>query len=437
MKPEFPRFIIQTLGCKVNQYESQALSEQLMRLGFLPAADDEPCDFVILNTCAVTAESVRKARQMTRRAHKQHPRAHILITGCAAQMQSDLFTELEGVSYLCGTRNKNSITEAAKALWNMESPLSEYRKTVCILPPEGKIENMRIAHFDRTRAYVKIQDGCNGKCAYCIISTLRGTSCSRPQESIIEEVTELAKGGCREVVLTGIETSAYEYDLADLIAKIDTIPGIQRIRLGSLDPSFMKPEFVDRISEIPSVAPHFHLSLQSGSDSVLKRMRRRYLICTALEHIDYLRLRMPSVQFSTDLIVGFPGETEDEFGETLRVAREIGFLHIHVFPYSKRPGTTAATLPNQIPEAVKAERVRRLTLQSDETRDRILRSLVDEGKPLSVLVETCTDRIAAGHSAQFAEVHFEMIGPASRGEMVEVLPLAVKDGAIIGQHQLK
>lgn len=431
MSERNPHFLFYTLGCKVNQYESQALTEQLEQCGFVRAKTGEPCDFVFLNTCAVTAESVRKAKQLTRRARKLYPNAFILVAGCAAQLEQKSFSDLSGVDYICGTRNKKSIVQRAVSLWNQKQ---KAEAAEChIVSPCGDIEQMSITRFDRARAYVKIQDGCNGKCTYCIIPSLRGTVCSRQPQDILSEVEQLVKNGCTEIVLTGIETSAYEYDLADLLRQINAMEGLHRIRMGSLDPSFMKPSFVDRICMLEKVAPHFHLSIQSGSDSVLMRMKRRYLMKTVYENVSYLRQKMPRVQFSADVIVGFPGETPEEFAQTCRALEQLRLLHVHVFPYSARPGTEAAVLPGQLSETVKNERVLQLSTISERIRNDILEGIIAEKKIMEVLVETVEEHgICGGHSGEFIEVKFAAKHPQRRGEVVSVLPTRHENGILFG-----
>ncbi len=426
-------YVIKTLGCKVNQYESRALSERLEEAGFRCARKGQAPDIVMINTCAVTEESVRKAKQMTRQAANRYPHASILIAGCGAQLEKETFASLPHVTYVCGTRNKNTVIAAAMRI-RSDAAMRE-APVVCVTPPIGDIEPMRITGFSRTRAYVKIQDGCDGRCSYCIIPSLRGKVCSRDAEEIVKEVSDLVKGECREVVLTGIETSAYEYDLAGLMERLDGIPGLHRIRLGSLDPSFMKPEFVFRIAKLPSVAKHFHLSLQSGSNTVLGRMRRRYRIETALENIATLRETIPGVQFSTDIIVGFPGETEEEFAQTAKIAEQIGFLHIHVFPYSKRPGTPAAEMENQVEEGIKHARVKALTAVSEQSLDRILSQMVREGRVLDVIAEQKReDGRWIGHSSEFVEVSFaDASSEVKRGDAVLVKAERKEETGVSGE----
>ncbi len=433
MKTDPLYFIISTLGCKVNQYESQALSEQLQAHGFLPAKEGKRFDLAIINTCAVTAESVRKGKQLVRRAIKQNPNAFVLVTGCATQLAGNEFLSIPGVDYVCGTRNKNTVVSHAIALREKGSKPSA--AISCIPLPSGEMEPMSITTFERTRAYVKIQDGCNGKCAYCIIPSLRGTVVSRCKDDVIEEVTNLVNGGCKEIVLTGIETSAYQYGLADVIESIHRLDGLERIRLGSLDPSFMKPDFVDRISYLSKIAPHFHLSLQSGADSVLMRMKRRYLFQTVLDHVSYLRKAIPNVQLSTDIIVGFPGETEEEFEKSLSAVEQLRFLHVHVFPFSPRPGTPAATFPDQIPEDIKAQRVARLSALAGRVRQEILSEILNNNPTLSVLVETVDQNgICTGHSAEFADVFFSSEESITRGDFVQVSPIGIENGRLVCRY---
>ena len=275
------------------------------------------------------------------------------------------------------------------------------------LPDAGGFEKMCISRFDRTRAYVKIEDGCESHCTYCIIPSARGRIRSKEPDEVLDEVRMLTRNGCREVVLTGIETASYgkdlpDCDLAELLRRIDRIPGIGRVRLGSLDPSLIRPDFVSRIKDLSSLAPHFHLSVQSGSDSVLARMKRKYNSRMALEGMELLRQKIPEVQFTTDMIVGFPQETEAEFEDTLRFARRAEFLMIHAFPYSKRSGTPAARMSGQVPEEVKRERVRRLIRQQESIRGRILDRIT--GKTVPVLFESWENGRAYGHTPQFIEV---------------------------------
>ena len=417
-----------TLGCRVNQYESQALSEALEALGYQPASFSDKCDLYVINTCAVTEESVRKSRQMVRRAIKRNPEAMVCVCGCASQLEPDVFAGIEGVSFVCGTRNKEELIEAV---------CRGEGKTVSVKKPTGELAPTRITKFDRTRAYVKIQDGCDGKCAYCVIPSVRGDIALRPEEEIVREVTALARGGCREVVLTGIETAAYGRGLPTLIRQIAAIDGIERIRMGSLEPSFLKPAFIDAIAAIPKVCPHFHLSVQSGSDKTLRRMRRKYNVSMLLNNVAYIKKILPSVNFSADVIVGFPGETEEDFAATCETLKQIGFLHLHIFTYSKRPGTEAETMPDQVEESVKTDRLHRLEALAAEMKEEHLRSLIRAGRPLTVLAETVNDGYLVGHTESFVECGIELDGALCperwKGAFLTVEPMRVEKGILIGR----
>ena len=400
---------ILTLGCKVNQYESEAIAEALTDKGFEICPHNTLCDAYVINTCTVTAESDRKARQMIRRMISNNPNAYILVTGCYSQVSPEEVAAIRGVDYICGSSNKMTVVDALCVL----AKSGEKNKACQICVPEldtSGFEQMSIRRFDRTRAYVKIEDGCESKCAYCTIPASRGPIRSKPFDEVIDEVSKLTENGVREVVLTGIETGSYGKDLpekesfASLLAEIDKIKGIGRVRTGSLDPSAIKPEFVETIRDLKSLCPHFHLSLQSGSNRILALMKRKYNAEQALAAIRRLRDAIPDMKFTTDVIVGFPGETEEDFRETCEFVRKAGFLMIHVFPYSKRKGTVAAEMKGQVPENVKKERVSILSRISREIRAEILDEKIACGKTVEVLFETCENGYANGHTADFIEV---------------------------------
>ncbi len=412
---------IYTLGCKVNQYESEAIAEAFCKEGFSVQAPELPCDVYVINTCTVTAESDRKARQFIRRAIHQNPDAKILVTGCLSQTQPEAVARIPGVDYICGNASKLSVVEAAIRLTaNAAKP-----ETPCTEVPElSAFEKMRISRFDRTRAYIKIEDGCESHCTYCIIPAARGKIRSKAPEDVIAEAGALTAGGCREIVLTGIETASYGKDLkdcglAELLALADAIPGIGRIRLGSLDPSLMKQAFVDRIASLRSLTPHFHLSVQSGSDTVLARMKRKYNSRMVFEGMERLRRAFPQVQFTTDIIVGFPGESDAEFEETLAFAEKAGFLRIHVFPYSRRAGTPAAVMPEQVPEEIKHRRAAILADAEAGIRKRILDGLT--GQVFPVLFERTGEDGNRGHTPSFVEVGVDSSAPrAGETRMVRI-----------------
>lgn len=423
--PDFSKLTVGlvTLGCKVNQYESEAIAERFAAAGFTVTPAEEGCDITVINTCTVTAESDRKARQMIRRAITANPDGYILVTGCLAQTSPDQAASIAGVDFVCGNTDKQAVVEAARRLM-LQGHKNERAEVLHRSLDGSGFEEMAITHFDRTRAYIKIEDGCENKCAYCAIPAARGPVRSKRPEAVLDEVRTLVSGGCREVVLTGIETASYGRDLdgcglADLLEQVDAIPGIGRVRLGSLDPSLMKQEFVNRIAGLPSLAPHFHLSMQSGSDTVLARMRRKYNSRMALEGMERLRRAMPGVQFTTDMIVGFPQETDAEFAETLEFARQARFLMIHVFRYSRRAGTVAAGMPGQVPEAVKAERSHRLSELEAGVRKALLDGL--EGKTLPVLFESQENGLLCGHTPEF----FEVAVPAGSAAHGDILPVTI------------
>ncbi len=407
-----PTAAILTLGCKVNQYESEAIAEGLVKEGFAIRPTSEVCDLYIINSCTVTSESDRKARQAIRRLIKQNPAAYVMVTGCAAQIAPEKIAAIPGVDAVIGNRNKMDVVTIAVRL--LASGRKNPAADVDVPSLAGaSFEPMTITRFDRTRAYVKIQDGCESRCSYCTIPRARGPLRSKPMDEVIREVTALTETGCREIVLTGIETGAWGKEwgtrrLQDLLVAVDAIPGIGRIRLGSLDPTVMTEAFVAAIAPLASTAPHFHLSMQSGCSATLARMKRTYNVTMAEAAMARVRAGIPNARFTTDIIVGFPGETEEEFAETLAFARRAEFLHIHVFPYSRRDDTPAATMPNQVPEAVKHERVARLSAVSRETcgaiLDRTLARCQATGEALTVLFESRVKGFWHGHTPDFMEV---------------------------------
>ena len=408
MSDTAPRVGIYTLGCKVNQYESEAIAEELEKHGVCILPPTDVCDAYIINTCTVTAESDRKARQFIRRAMRENPDAFVVVTGCVAQTAPDGLCAIKGVDSIVG--NTEKMAAAREVLRLLSKKKKAQQPTLLVSDIDtAPFEPMTITHFDRTRAYVKIEDGCESRCTYCIIPSARGKIRSKPMNEVLSEVAALTAGGCREVVLTGIETASWgkdlpEGDLAALLERVDSLAGIGRVRLGSLDPSLIRPDFVRRIASLSSLAPHFHLSLQSGSSSVLARMKRKYNAEQAMRAIHLLREAIKGVNFTTDVIVGFPGETEEEFSQTLAFVKEAKFLTVHAFPYSKRAGTPAASMPNQVPAEVKRRRMGELMAAAEESR----RSICEEavmGQPLTeVLFETLEDGLLRGHTASFLEI---------------------------------
>ena len=421
-----------TLGCRVNQYESRALSESLEKYNIRSVSSDDHDssampDVCIVNTCAVTAESERKSRQMVRRLHRQYPTSPIAVMGCSSQLLRETFAKMDGVHLVAGCRNKTTIAKDVAALCYGESPSLLIADQT--FSSDAPLCDTPISAFDRIRAYVKIEDGCNGNCAYCIIKKARGEVVSRDEEDIVSEIRLLAKNGCKEVVLTGIETSAYAHDLASLIKKVDAIEGIERIRLGSMDPAAIKAEFVDAIADCRHFMPHMHLSLQSGCSRTLKMMRRKYNADQAMKAIDLIRSAFPSANLSADIICGFPGESDLDFEETLSFCRKARLLHAHIFTYSIRPDTEAASMPDQLSEEIKSKRSATLSkLQSDIKRS-ILDSYVANTALDTVLIETYSDGIAKGHTPSFIECELRC-DTDLRGEIVSVKP-ASHNGDIV------
>ncbi len=401
-----PTVGILTLGCKVNQYESQAIAEAFEAADFCVLSPEELCDVYVINTCTVTAESDRKAGQLIRRAAMRNPSAFILVTGCFSQVAPDKLKAFSQVDYICGNTNKLSVVESARALLQCGKPTSP---CIAVGDVQGAaFEPMSITRFDRTRAYVKIEDGCENRCTYCTIPAARGRVRSKPLDAVLAEVQALADGGCREVVLTGIETASWGRDLEnasliDLLEAVDRIAGIDRIRLGSLDPSLMKEDFVQRLKSLERLAPHFHLSMQSGSARILAAMKRKYNPVQALEGIERLRSALPCAELTTDFIVGFPGETDEDFADTINLARRAEFLQMHVFAYSRRAGTPAAAMSGQISKAVKKERSAALIALGRELRRKRLEAAL-QAPVREVLFETLEHGVATGHTKEFFEV---------------------------------
>lgn len=406
---------IYTLGCKVNQYESQAIAEEMERLGFKISSPTSVCDVYVINTCTVTAESDRKARQFIRRAISKNKDAFIIVTGCMAQTSAQSVAEIDGVDAVIGNSDKLSVARKARELCDLGIKASIPDVVVSNIC-EAPFESMNITKFDRTRAYVKIEDGCESHCTYCIIPSARGKIRSKPADEVLREVEALVRGGCREIVLTGIETASYGkdldgVDLASLLCKVDKIQGIGRVRLGSLDPSLIKEDFVKRIAGLSSLAPHFHLSLQSGSDKTLAAMKRKYNSTMAMRGIELLRKYIPNVKFTTDIIVGFPGESEQDFEDTVKFVQKANFLMTHIFPYSKRAGTPAATMSGQISKEEKSRRLHVLEAIEARSRLEILEREIIASPVKQVLFESFRDGIISGHTADFIEVRVPFAMP--------------------------
>ncbi|MDO5695528.1 MAG: tRNA (N(6)-L-threonylcarbamoyladenosine(37)-C(2))-methylthiotransferase MtaB [Eubacteriales bacterium] len=355
---------LHNLGCKVNAYETDSMKQQLREAGYEIVPFREGADIYIVNTCTVTNIADRKSRQMLHRAKKLNAEAIVVATGCYVQSAGEDMAVDACIDVIVGNNRKGKIVEAIQA-YEAERRASFI---VDINDAECAYENLSVSEITgHTRAYIKIQDGCNHFCHYCIIPFARGRVRSRSADSVLTEVRALAAGGVREIVLTGIQLSAYGQDfhrrgtaLIELTEDLARIPGIERIRLGSLEPTVITEDFVRRLAAIPQFCPHFHLSLQSGSDSVLKRMNRHYTTARYQSACDLLRAVFDDPAITTDIIVGYPGETAEEFAATVHFVRTIGLAQTHVFKYSKRKGTRAATMPNQVDETEKGRRSTKL-----------------------------------------------------------------------------
>ena len=395
-----------TLGCRANQYESDAIAEELERRGFEVVPFGAPCDVAVINTCSVTSESDRKSRQILRRALSNSYAANVIVTGCSAQIFEDEMRAVPGEFLVVGNAEKKYIPDAAVSLVKGE------RVSLGVSDiDEAPYDGLTITKARRARAYVKIEDGCENKCAYCIISRGRGKVRSKDEDLIISEVTAIAKNG-PEIILTGIETASYGRDrgerdaLEKLLVKTDAIEGVERLTLGSLDPNALTESFMKTAATLPSFLPHLHVSIQSGSSSVLARMRRKYNADMAAEKLLMAREIIPGLMFSADVIVGFPGETEEEFLETVDFAKKIGFMHLHIFPYSKRYGTEAASMSGQLSQEVKYERAKRLSDVQREIKKEILENYVTEYENGGdgVLFEQRRSGVNVGHSRHYIEV---------------------------------
>lgn len=376
-----------TLGCKVNQYETEAMEELFEQNDYSIVSENDIADIYVINTCTVTNLSDRKSRQFIRKAKRLNKDGVVAVVGCYSQVSPDEVEKIDGVDVIIGTSERSRIVELCERAMSSKEKINIVRN----IKTYKEFEKININDIkSKTRAYIKIQDGCNQFCSYCIIPYARGPIRSRACDDIIEETLRLANSGFKEIVLTGIHVASYGKDLKnipliDVIKKIGSIDGIKRIRLSSIEPTLIDKEFMKSIVEIGKVCDHFHLSLQSGSNSVLKRMNRKYTREIYKEKVELIRKYMPNAGITTDIIVGFPGETEEEFGETYDFVNEIKFSRIHVFKYSPRKGTPAAKFPDQIDGNVKNDRSDQLIKLGDDLAIKFMERFNNEN--LGVLYE--------------------------------------------------
>ncbi|WP_346895411.1 tRNA (N(6)-L-threonylcarbamoyladenosine(37)-C(2))-methylthiotransferase MtaB [Clostridium sp. UBA7503] len=352
-----------TLGCRVNSYESEAMAEKFIKEGYEVVSFDEFSDVYVINTCTVTNMGDKKSRQMIGRARRHNPEAIIAVVGCYSQIASDEIAQIEGVDVVLGSRNKGDVVYWVNRAREESKQVVEVKDVL----KNNKFEQLAINEYqDKTRAFLKIQDGCNRFCSYCLIPFARGGVCSKEPEKILREVKELSKNGFKEIILSGVHTASYGVDLegnwnlVKILEEINKIEGIERIRIGSIDPTFFTEGVIERICNLEKMCPHFHLSLQSGCDATIRRMNRKYTSQEYKDVVENLRKYMKDVSITTDIIVGFPGESNVEFEATYEFLKGIKLSKMHIFKYSKRTGTKAAEMPFQVDGLIKEERSKKL-----------------------------------------------------------------------------
>ena len=405
-----------TLGCKVNQYETNAMEQQFIKNNYEIVENTQKADIYVINTCTVTNMAERKSRQMLRRVKEINPSAVLVVCGCYAQVAKNELEQIPEIDIILGINEKNEIVQIVENY--MEKMAEQDKKS-----QKAEIDDVSkqkefldfgdVTYTEKNRAVVKVQDGCNMFCSYCIIPYARGRIRSRKIESVVSEIEKIAKEGIKEVVITGIHVASYGKDfdnentskkirLIDLLEAINKIDGIDRIRLSSLEPTIVDEEFATRLSKLDKICDHFHLSLQSGCDETLKRMNRKYTTQIYRDAVATLRKYYPEASFTTDVIVGFPGETDEEFAKTYEFLKEIDFYRLHVFKYSPRRGTVAEKMPNQIDGNKKEERSNKLIELSNNTENKHNKNYID--KTVKVLFEEFEDGFFKGHTTNYMMV---------------------------------
>lgn len=402
------KYLVETLGCKVNTYESESLKKLLDEQGYRQIKEGETPDVIVVNTCSVTSVSDQKSRQKIRSLLRAYPHSIMCVMGCYSQMDPTTIKSIENVAIIVGTSNRHLIPKL----------IEEYksnRKQISIVEEKQRnfeYEKLSVfSYYENTRAYLKIQDGCDNFCSYCIIPYARGKMRSRPKEEVLKEVDNLLNHGFKEIVLTGIHTAGYgkefaNYSFTDLIKDILKDKRLKRLRISSIEESEITKEFIDLMAENEVLARHLHIPLQSGSDTVLKRMNRKYNTKQFKEKIAYIKQAIPGIAITTDIIVGFPLETDEEFGETLEFAKDIEFAKIHVFPYSMRSGTPAARM-EQVNGDIKKARVKELLSLSNKLENQYQSQFIDQ--EVSVIFETYDENVKMykGHSSNYLLVYEE------------------------------
>ena len=395
-----------TLGCKVNQYETNAMIQKFIEKGYNLVEHTEKADIYIINTCTVTNMSDRKSRQMLRRVKDLNPHAIVVACGCYAQVAKEELKKISEIDLILGNNEKKEIVQY------IEQYIKENHKiqnTEDVMQTKEFVDFGDVTYTEKTRAVIKVQDGCDRFCSYCIIPYARGRVRSRKPESVISEIKNITKQGIKEVVITGIHVASYgkdfkeEYRLIDLLEEINNIKGIERIRLGSIEPLLIDKEFITRLKKLEKICHHFHLSLQSGCDETLKRMNRRYTTEEFEDIVNSLRKAYNDVVLTTDIIVGFPGESEEEFNKTYEFLKKIKFYKMHVFKYSQRKGTKAASMEKQIDGNIKENRSQKLIELSDENEKEYNKSYI--GEEVEVLFEEKKDGFYKGHTKNYILIY--------------------------------
>lgn len=390
------KFNIVTFGCKVNQYESNMMKERMLSSNFFYVENISEANIIVVNTCSVTNVADKKCLKMIRRIKREYPNSILVVAGCSSQNKQEIYENLD-IDILIGNKDKSKI----------DILLKEYIKThkrYVKFYNDRKLdfEDMLISDYNHVRAFIKIEDGCDNFCSYCIIPYVRGSVRSKNFETVIKEAKLLTQKGHKEIVLTGIHTGHYMdngYDLTDLINELSKIEDLLRIRISSIEITELNDKFLNMLSTNKKVCDHLHIPLQAGSDEILKRMNRKYDLKYYEEKIKKIRMIRPDISITTDIIVGFPYETDKLFNETLEFSRKMNFSKIHVFPYSIRLGTSAANMPNQVDESIKKERVKKLMDLSETMEKEYYNKFV--GKELDILVEECDNNVSIGHSSNY------------------------------------
>ncbi len=395
-----------SLGCKVNQYETNAMAQKFIEHGYEVVEFDEYADVYIVNTCTVTNIADRKSRQMLRRAKEINKDATLVACGCYAQVAKDELKKIPEIDLIIGNNEKNDIIQI------VENHISQKGAEDLVSDVMYKLDYVELGtttYTEKTRAVIKVQDGCDRFCSYCLIPYARGHIRSRKIENVIEEIKKVVDEGINEVVITGIHIASYGRDfkgenigLIDLLEEINKIQGLHRIRLGSIEPTIITDEFVERLSKLDKICDHFHLSLQSGCTETLKRMNRRYTTEEFKAVTKRLRVKFPNAALTTDIIVGFPGETDEEFNTTYEFLKEIAFYKMHIFKYSQRKGTKAAVMPNQVDGKIKEERSKKLIELSNENEYNYNKKYI--GKQVEVLFEEREGEYLKGHTTNYIVV---------------------------------